>query len=100
MDDSLLAEFQSAALSVDVHSTYSPHPHYTLYKQHKDGYSNQEVRRQTMLARQKSRRRDFMDYTRRIVEGEECELTEDQMNEDDFDEIDATETVAQQVGLY
>ena len=90
MDDSLLAELQSTLTCVDVHSTYTPHPHYTLYKQHKDGYTNQEVRRKKILENQKARRRDMMDYARRIVEGEEGPDEEDLMEEGAFDEVDTT----------
>ena len=89
MDDALIAGLQTATISTDVHSTYTPHPHYSQYKQHKDGYTNQEVRRRKILESQKSRRRDFMDYSRLIVEGVECEMPEDNDGEDGMDEVDA-----------
>ncbi len=107
MDDALLAELQTASISGDVHSAYSPHPHYSQYKQHKDGYTNQEVRRRKILQSQKSRRRDFMDYSRLIVEGVECEIPEgddvmdDVMEGGGVDEVDATvEATKKKVCVY
>ena len=93
MDDSLLAEFQSALfVSSEVLDTRTPHPHYTLYKQRREGYGDQEVRRRKLLEEQKTRRRDFADHARKIVEGkgweEEEESGGDRMEEGGFDEVD------------
>ena len=93
MDDSLLADFQSAfTVSGEVNDTRAPHPHYTLYKQRRDGYGDQEARRRKLLAEQRSRRRDYADYARKIVEGVPLE---EEMEEDEgggFDEVDSTPT--------
>jgi len=71
-----------------------PHPHYTLYKQKREGYGDQEARRKKLLRQQKSRRKDFTDYVRRIVDGEGWE----EMEEEDvrgFDEVDIAEDAMQ-----
>ncbi len=88
MDDSLLAGLQTATIGGNVLSRYAPNPHHTLYKQHREGYSNQEVRRVRVLERQKNRRQNFMDYSRNIVEGVEFEIAEEMDEGDGFDEVD------------
>ena len=94
MDDSVLAKLQSTFLvGGDVHDTHTPHPHYALYKQRREGYGNQETRRKKSLEIQRSRRRDFVDYARRIVEGEVWEESGEggEMEEGGYDEVDTTE---------
>lgn len=91
MDDSLPTEFQSAfSISGEVNNIRAPHPHYTLYKQKRDGFADQEVRRRRLLEGQRARRRDYADYARRIAVGEVIE--EDEMDEGGgYDEVDANE---------
>lgn len=98
MDDSLLAEFQSAfSVSCEVNDTHAPHPHYALYKQKREGYGDQESRRKRLLADQRSRRNDLADYARRFAEGE---LWEEEMDDKDegsegFDEVDTEQTAGE-----
>ncbi len=99
MDDSLLAGFQTASISGDVLSPHTPHPHHTMYKQHREGYAHQEVRRARILERQKTRRQNFMDYSRNIIEGVECEISEEMDEGDGFDEVDA-EATKKKVSLW
>ena len=100
MDDSLLAEFQAAfSVSGEVNDIRAPHPHYTLYKQKRDGFGDQEVRRKKLLEGQKARRRDCADYARRIAVGEL--LDDDEMEEgEDYDEVDAADTEVAQYTTY
>lgn len=91
MDDSVLEQFQSTfLLSGEVHDTFTPHPHYTLYKAKKEGYGSQETRRRAFMDEQKSRRRDFADMARKIADG--CEVSgeenEEEMEEGNVDEVD------------
>ena len=90
MDDTILAEFQSTFLiSGEVHDTHVQHPHYTLYKQKRDGFADQAARRRKMLEDQKSRRKDYANYVRKIIDGDELEEFEmDKGDEDGFDEVD------------
>ena len=89
MDDKLLAEFQSTFLiGGDVMIAHGPLPHHTLYKQKRDGFGNQEVRRKKFLEEQKAKRRDYADYVRRVVEGDLSEVDDDEMEEGAFDEVD------------
>lgn len=88
MDDTLLAEFQSTFLiGGEVLTTHGPHPHYTLYKQRGNGFGSQELRRKKFLEEQKTRRRNYADYARRVVEGDLLE-EDDNMEEGAYDEVD------------
>ncbi len=90
MDDSLLANFQSAfTVGGEVLDTWAPHPHYSLYKQKREGYGNQEARRMKLLEEQRSRRKNYADLARRVVEGDGWKEEEDGMEEGGFDEVDA-----------
>ena len=94
MDDFLLAELQTFSVGGDINDTKAPHPHYALYKQKREGYGDQEARRKKLLRQQKTRREDFTDYVRRIVDGEGWE----EMEEEDvggFDEVDTAEDAMQ-----
>lgn len=89
MDDSLLAEFQSTfMIGGDVLTVQGPVPHYTLYKQKGGVFGNQELRRKRLLEEQKTRRRNYADYARKVVEGELSE-EEEEMEEGAFDEVDS-----------
>ena len=92
MDDQLLAEFHSIfTVGGDVNDPRRPHPNYSsLYKQKRNGYGDQEARRRRLLEEQKTRRKKNADYARRIVEGEEWE---EEMEEEDWDEVDAGESM-------
>ena len=93
MDDALLAEFHSVfSVSGDVNAPHRPHPNFSsLYKQKRAGFGDQEARRRRQLDQQKSRRKDYADYVRRIVDGEEWEeeMDEDDDGEDEVDMGDA-----------
>lgn len=88
MDDALLAEFHAVfSVSGEANDPRAPHPHYTLYKQRREGYGDQAERRRQLLEKQRLRRRDFADYARRIAEGETWE--EEEKEEEGDDEVDA-----------
>ena len=93
MDDSLLAQFHEVfSVSGDVNAPTRPHPAYTsLYKQKRAGYGDQEARRRRLLEQQRSRRRDYADYVRRIAAGEEWEeeMESDEDEEGGRDMVDA-----------
>ena len=90
MDDALLAEFHSVfSVSGDVNAPHRPHPNFSsLYKQKRAGFGDQEARRRRQLDQQKSRRKDYADYVRRIVDGEEWEEEMDEDDDDGEDEVD------------
>ena len=86
MDDSLLADFHAVfSVSGEANDPHAPHPHYTLYKRRKEGYGDQEDRRRKLLEKQRSRRKDFADYARKIARGE---TWEEEMEEGSYDEVD------------
>ncbi len=90
MDDSLLAEFQSTfSVSDNFLDKWSPHPHPSLYKQKREGYGSQGARRTKLLEEQKTRRRNYADYARRVVAGETWEEDGEDMEEEGLDEVDA-----------
>ena len=92
MDDAILAQFQSTfLLSGEVHDPSTPHPHYSLYKQKRDGYASQEARRKKFLEEQQSKRRDFTDHARKIAVGEIEEDSDGEMEEGAFDEVDSSD---------
>lgn len=71
MMDDLLKGFQSSfSVTLDVNDTSKPHPRFSEFKFKRDGYGDQEFRRRKVMDEQKSRRRDYADYARRVVEGE------------------------------
>ena len=77
--DQLLAEFQgSFSVAVDPNDPTKPHPRFSQYKFKREGYADQETRRKRMLDEQRTRRRDFSDYARKIIEGE---TSDDEMEE-------------------
>ena len=90
MDDALLAEFHSVfSVSGDVNAPHRPHPNFSsLYKQKRAGFGDQEARRRQQLDQQKSRRKDYADYVRRIVDGEEWEEEMDEDDDGGGDEVD------------
>lgn len=55
--------------------------HSALYKVKRDGYGDQEARRRKALLEQAQRRKDFVDHSRRIAEGQPVEEDEDEMEE-------------------
>lgn len=85
MDDSLLAEFHAVfSITGDVNAPNRPHPNYcSLYKQKRAGFGEQEARRRRMLEQQRTRRKDYIDYVRKIANGEEWE---EEMDEEVMDE--------------
>lgn len=92
MDDALLAEFHAVfSVSGEANDPRAPHPHYTLYKQRREGYGDQAERRRQLLEKQRLRRRDFADYVRRIAEGEMWEEEEDGKDEVDTGTLKADE---------
>ena len=92
MDDTLLAEFHNVfSVSGDVNAPTRPHPHYSsLYKHKRAGFGEQEARRRRLLEQQRSRRRDYVDYVRKIAAGEtwEEEMEEEAEGEGGGDEVD------------
>ena len=69
--DQLLQSFQGTfTVSLDQNDPNRPHPRLCEFKFKREGYGDQETRRQRLLKEQKSRRQDYADYARRIVEGE------------------------------
>ena len=90
MDDTLLAEFHSIfSVTGDVNDPRRPHPSFSsLYKQKRAGYGDQEERRRRALQEQKRRRRDYADYARKLVEGEEWEEEMEEKEEEGGDEVD------------
>ena len=93
MDDSLLADFHAVfSVSSDVNAPTRPHPTYaSLYKQKRHGFGEQEARRRRILEDQRSRRRNYADYVRKIAAGEEWEeeMEEDESGDDEErDEVD------------
>lgn len=70
MED-LLRGFQGTfSVTLDINDTSKPHPRFSDFKFKREGYGDQEFRRQKVMEDQKSRRRDYLDYARRVVEGE------------------------------
>ena len=90
MDDSLLAEFHAVfSVSGDVNSPSRPHPNYSsLYKYKREGFGGQEARRRRLLEQQRSRRRNYVDYVRKIAEGETWEEEMEEEGEGGGDEVD------------
>lgn len=79
MDD-LLAGFQGGlSVSSDPYDPCRPHPRLSQYKLKREGYADQEARRRKALEEQNTRRKDFADYARRIIEGEL--FSDDEMEE-------------------
>lgn len=90
MDDSLLSEFHAVfSVSGDVNAPTRPHPTYaSLYKQKRSGFGEQEARRRRLLEEQRSRRKDYADYVRKIAAGEEWEEEMEEEESGDEDEVD------------
>lgn len=90
MDDSLLADFHAVfSVSGDVNAPTRPHPTYSsLYKQKRQGYGEQEARRRRMLEEQRSRRKNYSDYLRKIAAGEEWEEEMEENEDGERDEVD------------
>lgn len=79
--EELLAGFQGAfSVAVNPYDTSRPHPRLTQYKSKRVGYGDQEARRKKALEEQCLRRKDFCDYSRRIVEGDL--ISDDEMEEE------------------
>lgn len=80
--DQLLQDFQSSvSVTFEVNDPNRPHPRLSDFKFKREGYGDQESRRRKLIEEQKTRRRDFVDYARMVVEGE-VYSDEDDMEEE------------------
>ena len=83
-------------LSGDLHvtstvfSTSAPHPRLESYKQKGDGFGDQQRRREKAIQMQKQRRKDYVDFARKIAEGELLSDSEEEGGMDTWgeDEVD------------
>lgn len=87
MDDLLSSLQSSFTVATNPLDPTGPHPRLSQYKFTRDGYGDQEARRKKALAQQGQRRRDFADYSRRIVEGDLISDDENDMEEGGKDKI-------------
>ena len=60
--------YGSFAVAEDPNDPARPHPRFSQYKLKQEGYGDQDVRRKRMLEEQKDRRRDAIDFVRKIAE--------------------------------
>ena len=75
MDELSKQFYGSFAVAEDPNDPARPHPRFSQYKLKQEGYGDQDARRKRMLEEQKDRRRDAIDFIRKIAE--------DQLWEDD-----------------
>lgn len=75
MDELSKQFYGSFAVAEDPNDPARPHPRFSQYKLKQEGYGDQDARRKRMLEEQKDRRRDAIDFIRKIAE--------DQLREDD-----------------
>lgn len=79
MEDLLAGITDGLSVSSDPYDPSRPHPRLSQYKLKREGYADQEARRRKALEEQNTRRKDFADYARRIIEGEL--FSDDEMEE-------------------
>ncbi|XP_065060566.1 snurportin-1-like [Rhopilema esculentum] len=78
MEERLLAAFSSdLKVSDEKNDTSAPHPRLGQYKSKTSGTDGQEYRRIQMMERQKRRRFDALNYSRKLVDGK---LTADELD--------------------
>ncbi|XP_048583989.1 snurportin-1 [Nematostella vectensis] len=86
MADELVNVFAgSFAVSSDANDTAAPHPRIGDYKVKPHNVPDQHVRRERKLEQQKKKRMDFVNYSRKLVDG--C-LDEDDLQELGHEEMD------------
>lgn len=96
MTEELLVQLKgSLCVTEEKNDTTAPHPRFCQYKYRGESEGCQEARRKRLLEEQKSRRTNYVDYARRIAEGEELSSDEasDEMKDDD--EVPAQEGKAE-----
>ncbi|XP_067046363.1 snurportin-1-like isoform X3 [Acropora muricata] len=64
--DSFASQF---TVSSDLNDTAAPHPRMVQYKTKPTNTPDQNLRRRRMLEEQKKRRKDFVNYARKLIEG-------------------------------
>ncbi|KAK2547800.1 Snurportin-1 [Acropora cervicornis] len=66
LTDSFASQF---TVSSDLNDTAAPHPRMVQYKTKPTNTPDQNLRRRRMLEEQKKRRKDFVNYARKLIEG-------------------------------
>lgn len=82
LSESFAAQF---TVSSEPNDTAAPHPRMAQYKTKPSNTPDQFLRRQRMLEEQKKRRRDFVNYARKLVEGS---LEEDDIETEEMEYVE------------